>query len=62
MRDGAILLLPVEDVLVDGERLEGRPVKPDVEKKDKVEFADGADPVLEAALNLASKAPQPRRQ
>jgi carboxyl-terminal processing protease len=54
MRDGAILLVPVEDVLCDGQRLEGRPIKPDVEVKDVIDFADGADPVLEAALKLAS--------
>ena len=54
MRDGAILLVPVEDVLCDGQRLEGRPIKPDVEVKDAIEFVDGADTVLETALKLAS--------
>jgi carboxyl-terminal processing protease len=54
MRDGAILLVPVEDILCDGERLEGHPIKPDVAVKDAIEFADGADPVLEAALKRAS--------
>jgi carboxyl-terminal processing protease len=60
MRDGAILMTPVEDVLCDGERLEGRPIKPDVETKDAIEFADGADPVLEAALKLASTTDEKR--
>ena len=60
MRDGAILLVPVIDVLCDGQRLEGHPIKPDVEVKDLIEFADGADPALEAALKLASEAHEKR--
>ena len=62
MRDGAVLLVPVEDVRCDGQRLEGHPIRPDVEVKDVVEFADGADPVLEAALKLASEAPAKKPQ
>ena len=55
MRDGALLLLPVTDVLVDGQRLEGKPIKPDVAIEDRIAFADGADPVLDAALELARR-------
>jgi carboxyl-terminal processing protease len=50
MRDGSLLYLAVLDVLVDGERLEGRGVEPDV----NVSFPDarGEDPQLERALDV----------
>ncbi len=55
LADGSLLFLAVADVLVDGERLEGVGVSPDVEVADKLPYADGADPQLEAALEAAVK-------
>lgn len=52
---GNILYLATADVEVDGERLEGRGVEPDVEVRDMLEFANGRDPQLEKALELASR-------
>jgi carboxyl-terminal processing protease len=52
--DESLLYLPVADVRVDGERLEGRRVTPDVAVADALAFADGTDPQLEKALELAS--------
>jgi carboxyl-terminal processing protease len=56
LADGSLLLLAVADVLADGERLEGVGVTPDVEVLDKLPYADGADPQLEAALDAAARA------
>ena len=53
LRDRTLLLLAVSDVLVDGERLEGRGVAPDVEVADPLPFAGGEDPQLARALELA---------
>jgi carboxyl-terminal processing protease len=50
-----LLYLAVEDVRVDGERLEGRGVRPDVEVKDTLMYAAGTDPQLEKALALAAQ-------
>jgi carboxyl-terminal processing protease len=47
---GMLLYLAVLDVLVDGERLEGRGVQPDVPVTFDLRYAAGADPQLEAAL------------
>ncbi len=56
LADGSLLVLAVADVLVDGERLEGVGVTPDAEVPDKLPYADGADPQLEAALDVAARA------
>ena len=50
----SLLYLAVGDVRVDGERLEGRGVEPDVVVEEALPFADGADPQLEAALEVAA--------
>lgn len=50
--DDSLLVLAVADVLVDGERLEGSPVQPDVEVPFDIRYADGADPQLDAALEV----------
>jgi carboxyl-terminal processing protease len=55
LSDRSLLYLAVLDILVDGRRLEGIGVKPDVEVEDHLPFANGADPQLEKALDLASK-------
>lgn len=54
--DRSLLFLAVGDVRVDGRRLEGLGVSPDVEVAEDLPFADGADPPLERALQLAAAA------
>lgn len=48
--DDSLLLVAVLDVTVDGVRLEGRGVTPDVEVPQALPYAAGRDPQLEAAL------------
>lgn len=48
--DDSLLLLAVSDVHVDGERLEGRGVDPDIAVPFDIRYAAGADPQMEAAL------------
>jgi C-terminal processing protease CtpA/Prc len=48
--DDSLLVLAVDDVFVDGERLEGHPIKPDIAVPFDVRYADGRDPQLDAAL------------
>jgi carboxyl-terminal processing protease len=48
--DGSLLVLAVSDVRVEGERLEGRGVVPDVEVPFELPYAAGRDPQLDAAL------------
>jgi carboxyl-terminal processing protease len=50
MSDGSLLVLAVSDVRLDGERLEGRGVAPDIEVSFPLPYAAGHDPQLEAAL------------
>jgi carboxyl-terminal processing protease len=50
LRDGSLLVLAVSDVLVEGERLEGRGVIPDVVVPLRLPYAAGHDPQLDAAL------------
>jgi carboxyl-terminal processing protease len=50
LSDGSLLFLAVDDILVDGERLEGVGVVPDVQVPAALPFAEGKDPQLEAAL------------
>lgn len=54
LSDRSALYLAVRDVRVDGERLEGRGVEPDVAVPDTLPYAMGADPQLEKALSLAA--------
>jgi carboxyl-terminal processing protease len=54
LSDGSLLYLAVEDIMVDGERLEGVGVKPDVEVPAGLEYAEGRDPQLERALEVLS--------
>jgi carboxyl-terminal processing protease len=53
LADGSLLLLAVEDILVDGERLEGIGVTPDVPVPADLPYAEGRDPQLERALDVA---------
>ena len=50
LSDGSLLLLAVNDVFVDGQRLEGVGVTPTIEVPFTVEYAQGKDPQLERAL------------
>jgi carboxyl-terminal processing protease len=50
LRDGSLRVLAVADVRVEGERLEGRGVMPDVVVPFRLPYAAGRDPQLEAAL------------
>jgi carboxyl-terminal processing protease len=55
LRDGALLYLAVEDVRIDGERLEGAGVTPDIEVPFDIRHSGGEDPQLEKALELLSQ-------
>jgi carboxyl-terminal processing protease len=55
LSDGSLLFLAVEDVRVDGERLEGVGVTPDVPVPPDLLYAEGRDPQLERALDLAAR-------
>jgi carboxyl-terminal processing protease len=50
LSDGSLLVLAVSDVRVEGVRLEGRGVAPDIEVPFRLPYAAGRDPQLEAAL------------
>lgn len=54
LQDKSLMFLAVADTLVDGERIEGRGVAPDVEVADDLSFAEGRDPQLDKALELAA--------
>lgn len=55
LADGSLLYLAVADVLVDGARLEGAGVVPDVVVADDVARSEGRDPVLERARAVLSE-------
>jgi carboxyl-terminal processing protease len=54
-----LLYLAVADVRVNGERLEGRGVAPDVEVPAPVPYAAGRDPVVERALEVLTDQVRP---
>jgi carboxyl-terminal processing protease len=54
--DGTLLELPVDDVRVDGERLEGIGVTPTIEVPFTLEYSAGADPQLDRAVAIAAEA------
>lgn len=56
LQDGNLLYLAVVDVLVDGERLEGKGVIPDIEVPFTLEYAEGKDPQLDTAVNVLASA------
>ena len=53
--DEGLLLLAVDDVVVDGRRLEGSGVEPTIEVAFDSRYAAGADPQLERAVELLSR-------
>lgn len=50
MQDGSLLYLAVADVLVDGQRIEGKGVAPDIDVPLTVPYAQGRDPQKEGAI------------
>ncbi|MGV0026338.1 S41 family peptidase [Phormidesmis priestleyi] len=52
MKDGSLLYLAVADVLVDGDRLEGKGVTPDVEVPFTLEYSQGADVQKDRAIDV----------
>ena len=54
--DDGLLLLAVEDVLVDGRRLEGLGVEPTIEVAFDSRYAAGGDPQLDRAVEVLSRA------
>jgi carboxyl-terminal processing protease len=55
MSDGSVLFLAVADVWVDGERLEGKGVHPDIEVAFPIPYAQGNDPQMEKAVQILSE-------
>ena len=53
LSDGSLLYLAVADVLVDGKRLEGVGVEPDVLVPFDIPYAAGSDPQLKRAIEVA---------
>jgi carboxyl-terminal processing protease len=53
--DASLLYLAVSDVRVDGERLEGVGIAPDITVADALPFNDGRDPQREKALGVAAR-------
>jgi carboxyl-terminal processing protease len=60
--DGNILYLAVNDLRVDGRRLEGLGVTPDVEVSQPLEYSAGHDPQRARAFELMVKAVRARRE
>jgi carboxyl-terminal processing protease len=59
LSDGALLFLAVQDIRVDGERLEGVGVTTDVTVPSDLAYAEGRDPQLDRALELAAQSALP---
>jgi carboxyl-terminal processing protease len=59
LSDGSLLYLAVADVRVDGKRLEGVGVEPDVLVPFEIPYAGGADPQLQQAVEVAASASRP---
>jgi carboxyl-terminal processing protease len=55
LSDESLLILAVNDVFVDGQRLEGVGVTPTIEVPFPVEYAQGNDPQLERAIEFLSR-------
>ena len=54
LSDGSLLILAVNDVAVDGERLEGKGVVPTIEVPFELPYAAGKDPQLSRAISVLS--------
>lgn len=58
LSDGSFLMVAVNDVAVDGKRLEGVGVSPTIEVPFDVPYSAGADPQLDKAVDILSGAPR----
>jgi carboxyl-terminal processing protease len=56
-----LLYLAISDLEIDGDVLEGPGVAPDIEVARPIPYAQGADPVLDAALDYLVRLPAPPR-
>lgn len=56
LQDGSLLYLAVADVFVNGERLEGKGVTPDIQVPFQLEYAQGKDPQKERAIEVLAEA------
>lgn len=54
LRDGTLLMVAVNDVAVDGERLEGKGVEPTIHVPFDIRYAAGRDPQLDKAVEVLS--------
>lgn len=55
LSDNSLLLVASRESLVDGQRLEGGGVEPDINAQGNLPYAEGADPQLEKALETAAR-------
>lgn len=55
MSDDSLLLVAVDDVVIDGRRLEGVGVEPTVAVTFRIEYADGSDPQLDKAVSILAE-------
>jgi len=55
LSDGSLLMVAVRDVWVDGERLEGKGVRPDIQVDFPLEYAQGHDPQRARALKVLAE-------
>jgi carboxyl-terminal processing protease len=55
LSDGSLLYLAVADGLIDGKRLEGNGIIPDVEVPFTIEYSGGRDPQKERAIEILSR-------
>jgi carboxyl-terminal processing protease len=60
MRDGSLLFLAVTDLMVDGKRIEGVGVSPDITVPFRNEFSAGDDPQKRRALEVIARASKKR--
>ncbi len=56
LSDGSLLMLAVNDVSIEGERLEGKGVEPTIEVPFDIRYAAGKDPQLEKAVEVLAGA------
>lgn len=56
LSDGSFLMVAVNDVTVDAERIEGKGVEPTIDVPFEIPYAAGRDPQLEKAIELMSAA------
>jgi carboxyl-terminal processing protease len=58
LSDGSFLMVAVNDVSIDGERLEGKGVEPSIEVPFDLRYAAGRDPQLDKAVEILTTAPR----